>query len=165
MDLPDLNSSKSELFFQFLRRGRRRSAEAKDRLGERADYGVHRRVLPILRPTVRNEVQPDEWIVPQDHCGSMPPMNLGAGLDVIEVEGTDGSQSPDTRHPMNMTVRDHHIGPCGPSAIEVSRCRDVCASTDGEDLLGVRQAIAYCRFATPHQVGEVGHGVSVSRRA
>jgi hypothetical protein len=138
LDVRNLQFSKAKLFLQPLGGGGRRTAEAKDRFGERPDHRIHGCVLPVERPTVWNEVHPDEWVMIQDYRGSMPPMKLGAGVDLIEVEGTDGAKSPDARHPMKMSVGDHHEGQCGPSAIEVSGCRDIRASTSGQGLLVLR---------------------------
>ena len=160
LDLPGLSSSKSELFLQLLGHGRRRTAEAEDRLGKRAGNQVHGRVLPIHRPTVGNEVLSDEGVVSHDHRGSMSPMNLGTCLDVIQVERTDPAESLDVRHPMKMKGGDHHVRPRGPCAIEVPGRRDVCASASRNDLLFLGQATADCCIAIRHQAAEVSHGAA-----
>jgi hypothetical protein len=92
-----------------------------------------------------------------DHGGSMPPKHLDTALDLIEIERTHRAELPDARHPMDMAVGDHHIGPRGTRAVEVSCRRDVCTSARGEHLLVVGQAIANSRLAIPHKVVEVGH--------
>ena len=73
----------------------------------------------------------------------MPPMNLGAALDMVEIERTDRDETPDTRHPMHMPIGDHHVGPRSTRAVEVSCRRDVCTSARGQDLLVLGQAIGY----------------------
>ena len=69
-------------------------------------------------------------------------MDLGTARDLIEIERTDRGRHPDTRHPMHMTVGDHHVGPRGSRAVEVPCRRDVRASAGGEDLLVPGQAFA-----------------------
>ena len=160
LNLSDFQSSTRQLLLQFHGRRGRRTAKAKDRPGERADNRVHGRVLPVPQPTIGNEVRSDECIVIHDHRGSMPPMNLDTGLDLIEIERTDRAEPLDARHPMHTTVGDHHVGPSCARAVEVSCRRDVCTSTRAEYLLLVGQEIAYSCLANPHQVTEVGHQVS-----
>lgn len=160
LNLSDFQSSTRQLLLQFHGRRGRRTAKAKDRPGDRADNRVHGRVLPVPQPTIGNEVRSDECIVIHDHRGSMPPMNLDTGLDLIEIERTDRAEPHDARHPMHATVGDHHVGPSCARAVEVSCRRDVCTSTRAEYLLLVGQKIAYSCLANPHQVTEVGHQVS-----
>ena len=107
----------------------------------------------------------DECIMIHDHRGSMPPMNLDTGLDLIEIERTDRAEQLDARHPMHTTVGDHHVGPSCARAVEVSCRRDVCTSTRAEYLLLVGQETSYSCLANPHHVTEVGHqGQARSRR-
>ena len=160
LKVSDLQSSTRQLFLQHHGRRRRRTAEAKDRLGKRADNQVHGGVLPVRGPTIGNEVLSDECIVIHDHRGSMPPMNLDTGLDSIEIERRDRPEPSDARHPMHATACDHHVRPSSARAVEVSCRRDVCTSTRGEYVLLVGQEIAYCCLANPHQVADVGHQVS-----
>ena len=114
----------------------------------------------MQRATIGNEVLSGECIVIHDHRGSMAPMNLDTGPDLIEIERTDRAKHLDARHPVHMTVGDHHVGPSSARAVEVPCRRDVCTSTRAEYLLFVGQEIAYSRRANPHQVAEVGHRVS-----
>ena len=95
-------------------------------------------------------MQSDEYGVFHDHRGSVPPMNLSTGLDLIEIERTDHAEPPDTRHPMHATVGDHDIGPCSTGAVEVACRRDVCTSANGEYQLVLGQAIANSCLAIPH---------------
>jgi hypothetical protein len=147
----------SELFLQLLAGNRRRTAEPEDGLGKWADNRIHGCVLPIQRPAIGKEVRSDDRSMIHDHPGSMPPKDLGTARDVIEVEGTDRGKQPDTRHPMHMTVGDHHVGPTGSPAVEIPCRRDVCASAGRENLLVPGQAFADCCSTVPHEVAEVGH--------
>ena len=159
LNLRDNQSSKRQLFLQLHGGARRRTAEPEDRSGERADNRV-RRVRPVQRPTIGNEVLSDECVVIHDHRGSMPPMNLDTRLDLIEIERTDRAEPLDIGHPMHTTVGDHHVGPSSTCAVEVSCRRDVCTSTRGEYLLLVGQEVPYRCLANPHQLAQVGHQVS-----
>ena len=111
----------------------------------------------MQRSTIGKEVPSDDGRVIHDHRGSMQPKDLGTARDLIEVERTDRGRHPDTRHPMHMTVGDHHVGPTGSPAVEIPCRRDVCAPAGRENLLVPGQAFADCCSTIPHEVAEVGH--------
>ena len=130
---------RGQLLLQLLGYRRCRTAEPQDRLGERSDHDVHTRVLPVPLPPVGSEIPAYQRIVVHGHRASMPPMNLVAPPDRIEIKGTGRCDFPDARCPEQTTIGDHHVRPCCARAVEITRRRDVCAPAGGEDLLATNR--------------------------
>ena len=159
LDRVSVNPSSGQLLLQLLGYRRCRTAEPQDRLGERPEDYVHTRVLPVPLPPVGSEILAYQGIVVHGHRASMPPMNLVAPPDRIEIKRTGRCEFPDARCPEQTTIGDHHVRPCCARAVEITGRRDVCAPAGGEDLLAHEEVTAGRRLAVLHQVAEVGHQV------